>query len=327
MKKIILSLAIIAIAGTVTVGLTRAYFSDTETSTGNTFTAGTLDLNVNGQDQGIIPVVVGNIAPGWSKDITYTVKNAGSISGNLSLASGSVVNHEDGCNGAELSDDEDCATIGDDNGELGANIQVTIEVGGDTLGGTYTLNELVGATDIPLVTPLSAGAETTVVLHLSVNEETVGNEIQGDSVAADFTLALDQVTGVDESTASLTMENKNPTGSWPIITTDDITGTLSYNVSGPQLVFNFNGKVNTPSIGYTLFYVGPSGNYPYSGQLVLGTGTANSSGNITISGTVTPADDIVDGKVWLVPSAGFPTSWDPANILFEGTGRVNYTQI
>ncbi|MCX6764459.1 MAG: TasA family protein [Candidatus Nealsonbacteria bacterium] len=44
MKKIILSLAIIGAASAIAVGGTIAYFSDTETSTGNTFTAGSLDL-------------------------------------------------------------------------------------------------------------------------------------------------------------------------------------------------------------------------------------------------------------------------------------------
>ncbi len=47
MKKIILSLAIVAAVGAVVVGGTIAYYSDTETSSGNTFTAGTLDLKID----------------------------------------------------------------------------------------------------------------------------------------------------------------------------------------------------------------------------------------------------------------------------------------
>ena len=41
------SLAIIAAIGAIVVGATTAYFSDTETSTGNTFTAGNLDLKID----------------------------------------------------------------------------------------------------------------------------------------------------------------------------------------------------------------------------------------------------------------------------------------
>src|SRR3989338_2449027 len=45
--KILLSLASIAVAAALVVGATFAFFSDSETSTGNTFTAGTLDLKVD----------------------------------------------------------------------------------------------------------------------------------------------------------------------------------------------------------------------------------------------------------------------------------------
>ena len=46
MKKILLSVSIIAAVAAVVFGVTTAFFSDTETSTGNTFTAGKLDLTV-----------------------------------------------------------------------------------------------------------------------------------------------------------------------------------------------------------------------------------------------------------------------------------------
>jgi predicted ribosomally synthesized peptide with SipW-like signal peptide len=49
MKKIILSLSILAAVGAVVVAGTSALFSDTETSTGNTFTAGAIDLKVDSQ--------------------------------------------------------------------------------------------------------------------------------------------------------------------------------------------------------------------------------------------------------------------------------------
>lgn len=46
-KKIILSLAIIGVVAAIAIGGTVAYFSDTETSTGNTFTAGSIDLKID----------------------------------------------------------------------------------------------------------------------------------------------------------------------------------------------------------------------------------------------------------------------------------------
>jgi predicted ribosomally synthesized peptide with SipW-like signal peptide len=47
MKKILLSLGMIVFVGVVVVGATGAFFSDTETSTGNTFTAGAIDLQID----------------------------------------------------------------------------------------------------------------------------------------------------------------------------------------------------------------------------------------------------------------------------------------
>ena len=47
MKKIITSIGMIVFAGALVVGATGAFFTDTETSTGNVFTAGAIDLKVD----------------------------------------------------------------------------------------------------------------------------------------------------------------------------------------------------------------------------------------------------------------------------------------
>jgi len=60
MKRIILSVAMIAAVAAVAIGATTAYFSDVETSTGNTFTAGAIDLKVDSQcsyNKGSMPCV------------------------------------------------------------------------------------------------------------------------------------------------------------------------------------------------------------------------------------------------------------------------------
>lgn len=49
MKKILISLAVIGAAGAIVAGATGAFFSDTETSTGNTFTAGAIDLGIDNE--------------------------------------------------------------------------------------------------------------------------------------------------------------------------------------------------------------------------------------------------------------------------------------
>jgi len=47
MKRILISLSIIGVVGAAVIGFTIAYFNDTETSTGNIFVAGTMDLKVD----------------------------------------------------------------------------------------------------------------------------------------------------------------------------------------------------------------------------------------------------------------------------------------
>ncbi|MFA4998513.1 MAG: TasA family protein [Candidatus Paceibacterota bacterium] len=80
MKKILISLSIIGAVAAIAVGGTIAYFSDTETSTGNTFTAGTLVFNIND------PVAAGhqvfsvtNMKPGDVKTSYLVVTNDGTI--------------------------------------------------------------------------------------------------------------------------------------------------------------------------------------------------------------------------------------------------------
>jgi predicted ribosomally synthesized peptide with SipW-like signal peptide len=48
-KRILISLSVIGVAAAIAVGGTIAYFSDTETSVGNTFTAGAIDLKIDNE--------------------------------------------------------------------------------------------------------------------------------------------------------------------------------------------------------------------------------------------------------------------------------------
>jgi len=96
MKKILVSISTVAIVAIVAVTATRAYFSSTVTSEGNTFTAGTLNLQVNG-GSGFIPYSVFDLAPGETRGTpTYAIKNTGSLPGVLSYKVKNVVVDENG---------------------------------------------------------------------------------------------------------------------------------------------------------------------------------------------------------------------------------------
>ncbi len=119
-KKIIISLSVIGAVAAIAVGGTIAYFSDTETSTGNTFTAGELDLivDINGVDQNPLVDKFFNLAdmkPGDSgeKTISLTVEDnpaCGFV--NINITS----DLDNSCNEPEKADEPGC--LADDVGEL-----------------------------------------------------------------------------------------------------------------------------------------------------------------------------------------------------------------
>ena len=53
MKKILMSLGVIVAVGAIVAGATGAFFSDSETSVGNTFTAGDIDLQIDNESYAI----------------------------------------------------------------------------------------------------------------------------------------------------------------------------------------------------------------------------------------------------------------------------------
>ncbi len=80
MKKILISLSIIGAVAAIAVGGTIAYFSDTKTSTGNTFTAGTLIFNIIDPGEGGHRVFnVTGMKPGDTVTNYLVVTNDGTI--------------------------------------------------------------------------------------------------------------------------------------------------------------------------------------------------------------------------------------------------------
>ncbi|MDD4255014.1 MAG: TasA family protein [Methanofollis sp.] len=83
-SKILYGVMGIALVSLLIGGGTYAYFSDTETSEGNVFTAGTLDLSVNDTNPWSVPLTLGNMTPGQSTSFgSLTLTNVGSLTGDL----------------------------------------------------------------------------------------------------------------------------------------------------------------------------------------------------------------------------------------------------
>ncbi len=202
MKKIMgLTIAALLIIGIVGGG-TYAYFSDTESSTGNTLSAATLDLKINGGDAAITTFNVSDVAPGDSDSANSTLRNAGSLTGELDVATSAITNTPY-AGGGEFQDGT---------GDLGANAEIAMYIdidmsGGPTAGDVGLKSD--GTTYDPSVAldydvidnydtetwDAVANMATAVSYGFRVEwrvDTGVGNAIQGDSVSFDIDFVLEQ---------------------------------------------------------------------------------------------------------------------------------------
>lgn len=82
-KKILLSVLSIAVVAGVAIGASRAFFSDTETSVGNTITAGVIDIVVDDQNpwNTTYPMLLDK--PCETNYVNFTIRNVGENSANV----------------------------------------------------------------------------------------------------------------------------------------------------------------------------------------------------------------------------------------------------
>jgi spore coat-associated protein N len=177
-------------------------FDDTETSIGNVFTAGTLNLvsvisgsgftdnvMVNEQGDGINDnVTFGMVMPGDNGTITWTLTNDGTVDGSLTLVS-TVVGSENGLNEPEIASGD---TIGDGTGELDDLILCTLYLdGSDVSGGEITLAAMQAFLNDTVL--LNAGQTVVYRLDWRIDNVSTGNELQSDTAQIDINFTLTQV--------------------------------------------------------------------------------------------------------------------------------------
>ncbi|GAB7093605.1 hypothetical protein JCM30237_07570 [Halolamina litorea] len=191
---------------------TMALFSDTESSTGNTVQAGTLDLTVNGSGSNAV-VDVSNVAPGNTGSDSTRIRNDGTLPGYLTFGVAGFANPENGVNepesGALLERDPRGASSGGDHtGELAQSLDIKMkllvdgdphylvgdeneyELASEVRLGAYSLNGDSGPADLQL----DAGQEIEFVTDYKISDN-VRNEVQSDSVVIDLAFALMQERG------------------------------------------------------------------------------------------------------------------------------------
>ncbi|MHC1716742.1 MAG: TasA family protein [Candidatus Dojkabacteria bacterium] len=196
MKKLLFSFVVLGITSVLAIGATTAYFSDTEVSSANTFTAGTLDLQVDNQNTTVKSFIVEGMKPGDSYGRKYfRLKNTGSISGVPKICLTSVQNIES----AGITEFENDGAPG----ELGANMELIVDTNGHWLMTSgQKFNSFIDRCWTP-TNPADAEFAASGSDVLDPNEEMIfgialnlpistGNLIQGDSLLFDLEFTLEQ---------------------------------------------------------------------------------------------------------------------------------------
>ncbi len=197
-KKVWYSIALIAIVAIGAIAGTYAYFTATRTTSANRFAAGTLDLNVASNGNALEPFVIENMGnnANISGTKTWTIKNTGSLPGRLLVRLQNVVNTENGCNDQEKAADPTCEQPGKE-GNLGNVVTLKVALDGqDKVASTLATDQQTKiGTDWAALEPivLQAGEERTITTHWAADENSYGNEVQGDGVQFDMNFRLIQL--------------------------------------------------------------------------------------------------------------------------------------
>lgn len=330
MKKIVLSLSVIAVVAVVAVGATRAFFSDTETSTGNIFTAGTIDITSSFSQTA--PFIFEDMKPSQVAYSNFTINNTGTNPVNV-WKRVDVVGTSGGLHPAsEVGEDPD-DTINNIDTAITYDLSVVLKDGAGDVRWNQTLYnmnktvaEINGSGTFLGMIPASWSMEVTESYHMLA---ATTNWAQGDVMNFNVTVTGEQLTGI------AVLEDKDQAAPWRVRSDTDPKVTLTYGVKDATFkIDSLTGKTVVAGphslITYPETFSNPTGpGWPGTG-VVLADVTTDGSGNITGFTQVTTNPDTFENmKVWLIPSADLSagtavfTAWNGENYMLD-TGLIDY---
>jgi len=194
MKKILLSLALIALTIAGVTAATVAYFSDSGAVLGTTFSTSTMDLGIDNNPDGNIYNWVDNFTSGQTISGLYPgypnkgehnwqvldLKNIGTVDGNVTIQLNAT-------SWSALGDNL-VFTISYDSGNVGTWVPVTTGTLAQFKDNTYTLG---GFTSVSNDLGGQTGKMSSVKIEWSI-PASAGNGIQGKSVTIDAVFGLEQ---------------------------------------------------------------------------------------------------------------------------------------
>ena len=216
-KKILMSGMIIALVCALIGGGVYAVLSDTEESTGSSWTAGTLNLipstsgtgpsgkyTVTAGGDGVDGnVVFTTLAPGDSGSITWSLQNDGDLDGTLTMAS-TVTFIENGSNEPESAV---AGNNGGSNGDLDEYMGVRLTRDGSYILGSATnyvpFSGLETALDAQSQS-LTASGTLAYVLEWAIASDVEGAGVDGEFGTADDVAVDDNIIQSDKATLDIT---------------------------------------------------------------------------------------------------------------------------
>jgi predicted ribosomally synthesized peptide with SipW-like signal peptide len=341
-KKILASIFVIGILALAMGWGTYSFFSDTEKSTGNVFTAGTIDIAVDNQNPwtATYSAELSDVKPSENRWIKFVITNPGKNPVNV----WKHIKVIECSGGMKVYPTNNPVASSEPEYEEGLVNNVYVErcwlppyilydLSTSIRGDIVTQTQQIRVDNINCMwiylgqIPATGSMTVWQSYHLSswkdALELDVTNWAQGDTMTFDIELYAEQVGGVGPigKTATLHMENKNPT-TWEVIA-DGTYGDLTYDTTTGA--FTFSGKVKASTAYELIYYADPwPGNNPGA---LLGSGTSDSSNAITITGTLPSIPQVGDknypvgGKIWLVLDTDYDgtkmVAWNPTEYLFE----------
>lgn len=352
MRKLITSLVVVGAVTTALVVGTQALFSDTEESTGNTFTTGTIDIAVDGENPWESTGEYGlyDMKPSYTDYIEFWVENVGTNPLNLwktlqTYEYRDVNTSEPECDAEGGTWNANICIGGTEVNDIGRfiNYDMRVElypinaqepVWWETIytdEDDFTLGELMNQKMYLGMIPVGWRLRVIQSYHMTND---AGNEYQGDGMDFDISLYAEQLTNTVRLVHKYEANTDVSHHVW-----DGTYADFSYKVMDVEM----NWDLATTGVAdgdYTLLVWDDS-------DIITGDGTAynwdwserseavvlallNDSGNQTHNGTWDPDYDVENAKVWLVPghhgavggSAGnFP--WFATTTYFE-TGLIDF---
>ena len=354
-KKIILSLAIIGAVAAIAVGGTVAYFTDTETSTGNTFTAGTIDIAVNGQNpwrqtgqykfDDMKPsqveysnFVINNVGTNpvnvW-KQVDVVSTNSGEVTEPECKDQGGLWDYDPGVKACNWEPNDILYTDKNDiDTAITYDLSVVLKDNDDVERWNQTLYnmnktiaEIQGNGTYLGMIPAGWSMEVTESYHMLASTT---NWAQGDVMNFNITITAEQLKG------TAILENKDQAASWRVLGEDAYKGTLTYGVKDSKFNYSFSGIVPLANTSYSLIVYKEPWSDPADGAwprsiIVLGSEVSDGTGNVNILPTsVELGINLINAKVWLVQSSDLNgntmDTWNGSteiNTLFD-TGLIDY---